>query len=63
MPDKRLDELIFVKRFLQLDPNKFTQAEADFYRLRKEADRAVNIAKKFKDENKKAFRLHSSFRA
>jgi len=52
MPDKRLDELIFVKRFLQLDPNKFTQAEADFYRLRKESDRAVNIAKKFKDENK-----------
>ena len=52
MPDKRLDELIFVKRFLQLDPIKFTQAEADFYRLRKEADKAVNIAKKFKDEGK-----------
>jgi hypothetical protein len=52
MPDKRLDELIFVKRFLQLDPIKFTQAEAEFYRLRKEADKAVNIAKKFKDENK-----------
>ena len=52
MPDKRLDELIFVKRFLQLDPIKFTQAEADFYRLRKEADKAVNIVKKFKDENK-----------
>ena len=52
MPDKRLDELIFVKRFLQLDPIKFTQAEADFYRLRKEADKAVNIAKKFKEEGK-----------
>jgi hypothetical protein len=52
MPSKRLDELIFVKRFLQLDPIKFTQAEAEFYRLRKEADKAVNIAKKFKDENK-----------
>ena len=43
MPDKRLDELPFLKRFLQLDPNKFTQAEADFYRLKREADKAVNI--------------------
>ena len=52
MPDKRLDELPFLKRFLQLDPNKFTQAEADFYRLKREADKAVNIVKKFKEEGK-----------
>lgn len=52
MPNKRLDELPFLKRFLQLDPNKFTQAEAEFYRLKSEADKAVNIVKKFKEEGK-----------
>jgi hypothetical protein len=51
-PDKRLDEMIFLKRFLQLDPLKFTQAEADFYELKKQADSAVNQVEKFKDEQK-----------
>lgn len=52
MPDKRLDEYIFVKRFLQLDPAKFTQAEADFYEFKKQASQAFNQMKKFKDEGK-----------
>ena len=52
MPDKRLDEFIFIKRFLQLDPPKFTQAEADFYRFKAEATKARNQMMKFKDEGK-----------
>ena len=52
MPDKRLDEFIFIKRFLQLDPPKFTQAEADFYRFKAEASKAKNQMMKFKDEAK-----------
>lgn len=52
MPDKRLDEFIFVKRFLQLDPPKFTQAEADFYRFKAQASKAKNQMMKFKDEAK-----------
>ena len=52
MPDKRLDEFIFIKRFLQLDPPKFTQAEADFYRFKAEASKARNQMMKFKDEGK-----------
>ena len=51
-PDKRFDEWPFFKRFLQLDPAKYTQAEAEFYELRKRASQAINIAKKFKKEMK-----------
>ena len=52
MPDKRLDELPFLKRFLQLDPQKFTQAEADFYQLRKLTAQKIAQAEKFSDEYK-----------
>ena len=51
-PDKRFDEWPFFKRFLQLDPAKYTQAEAEFYELRKRASQAINISKKFKKEMK-----------
>ena len=51
-PDKRLDELPFLKRFLQLDPAKYSKAEAQFYKLRKESSKIIAQAKKFKDEFK-----------
>jgi len=51
-PDKRFDEWPFFKRFLQLDPAKYTQAESEFYELRKRASQAINMAKKFKKEMK-----------
>ena len=51
-PDKRLDELPFLKRFLQLDPAKYTKAEAQFYKLRKESSKIIAQAKKFKNEFK-----------
>ena len=51
-PDKGLDELPFLKRFLQLDPAKYTKAEAQFYKLRKESSKIIAQAKKFKNEFK-----------
>ena len=51
-PDKRWDELPFLKRFLQLDPSKYTQAEQEFYELKTRATKIVNQMKKFKDEQK-----------
>ena len=50
--DRRLDELPFLKRFLQLDPAKYTKAEAQFYELRKKSSMLVAQAKKFKNEFK-----------
>ena len=51
-PSKRMDELPFMKRFLQLDPSKYTRAEQEFYELKNRASKAINQAKKFKDEFK-----------
>ena len=58
-PDRRFDEWPFFKRFLQLDPAKYTQAEAEFYELKRNATLAVNQAKKFKNEFK--FKLYQDF--
>ena len=51
-PDKRFDEWPFFKRFLQLDPAKYTRAEAEFYELKKKASQAINQYRKFSDEFK-----------
>ena len=51
-PDKRFDEWPFFKRFLQLDPAKYTRAEAEFYELKNRAAKAINQFRKFKDEFK-----------
>jgi len=51
-PDRRLDEMPFIKRFLQLDPAKYTRAEAEFYELKKKSSQAINQFRKFKDEFK-----------
>lgn len=51
-PSKRLDELPWLKRFLQLDPTKFSRAEQEFYELRRRSQQAFNQAKKFKNELK-----------
>ena len=51
-PERRWDEMPLFKRFLQLDPSKYTQAESEFYELKKRAIQAVNQAKKFSKEMK-----------
>ena len=51
-PDRRWDEMPLLKRFLQLDPSKYTQAETEFYELKKRAIKAVNMARKFNKEMK-----------
>ena len=51
-PDKRFDEWPFFKRFLQLDPAKYTRAEAEFYELKDRASKAINQFRKFKNEFK-----------
>jgi len=52
LKDWRLDEYPILKRFLTLDPAKYTSYEQRFYELKKKATQAVNQAKKFKDEFK-----------
>ena len=51
-PDMRFDEWPFFKRFIQLDPAKYTRAEAEFYELKKRSSQAINQYRKFKDEFK-----------
>ena len=51
-PDTRFDEWPFFKRFIQLDPAKYTRAEAEFYELKKRSSQAINQYRKFKDEFK-----------
>ena len=51
-PDMRLDEFPWLKRFLSLEPAKYTRAEAEFYELKKKASQAINQYRKFKDEFK-----------
>jgi len=50
--DKRFDEYIFFRRFIQLDPNKFTQAEADFYKLKKQSSEISNVIKAYQKDEK-----------
>jgi hypothetical protein len=52
LKDWRLDEYPILKRFLTLDPAKYTSYEQRFYELKKRADQARNQAKKFEDEFK-----------
>jgi hypothetical protein len=59
LKDWRLDEYPILKRFLTLDPAKYTSYEQRFYELKKKATQAVNQAKKFKDEFK--FELLNEF--
>ena len=58
-PDMRFDEWPFFKRFIQLEPAKYTRAEAEFYDLKKKSLQAINQFKKFKDEYK--FELMQDF--
>ena len=51
-PDKRWDELPWIKRFFSFDPAKYTRAEAEFYKLKKRSSQAINQFRKFKDEFK-----------
>ena len=52
LKDWRLDEYPILKRFLTLDPAKFTEAEQSFYELKKKATQAMEMSKKFKDDFK-----------
>jgi hypothetical protein len=52
LKDWRLDEYPILKRFLTLDPAKYTSYEQRFYDLKKRADQVRNQTKKFKDEFK-----------
>ena len=52
LKDWRLDEYPILKRFLTLDPAKYTSYEQRFYDLKKRADQIRNQAKKFKDDFK-----------
>jgi len=51
-PDKRWDELPWIKRFFSFEPAKYTRAEAEFYKLKKRSSQAINQFRKFKDEFK-----------
>ena len=59
LKDWRADEYPILKRFLTLDPAKYTSYEQRFYELKKQASQAYNQAKKFKDEFK--FELLNEF--
>ena len=59
LKDWRLDEYPILKRFLTLDPAKYTEAEQSFYELKKKATQAIKMAKKFKDDFK--FELYQEF--
>lgn len=52
LKDWRLDEYPILKRFLTLDPAKYTEAEQSFYELKKKATQAMEMSKKFKDDFK-----------
>ena len=52
LKDWRADEYPILKRFLSLDPTKYSSYEASFYELKKQTTQAINQAKKFKDEFK-----------
>jgi len=52
LPDWRLDQFPIVKRFLQLDPSSYTQAEQEFYELKSYVTKASGQAKKYEREKK-----------
>ena len=52
LPDWRLDQFPLVKRFLQLDPASYTQAEQEFYELKAYVNKTAGLAKKYEKERK-----------
>ena len=52
LPDWRLDQFPLVKRFLQLDPSSYTQAEQEFYELKAYVNTTAGLAKKYEKEKK-----------